>query len=51
MERDGCIDSHELLDDGVYIMCRWNVDFALVDEREKKKIQKESNELDALISK
>ena len=29
----------------------WNVDFALVDEREKNKIQKESYEFGALISK
>jgi hypothetical protein len=29
----------------------WNVDFALVDERAKNRLQKESNEFDALISK
>ena len=29
----------------------WNVDFALVDERGKNKMQEESNELGALISK
>jgi hypothetical protein len=29
----------------------WNVDFALVDEREKNRMREESNELGALISK
>jgi hypothetical protein len=29
----------------------WNVDFALVDERGKSRMQKESDELGALISK
>ena len=29
----------------------WNVDFALIDEREKNRMQKESYELGALISK
>ena len=29
----------------------WNVDFALVDEREKNRMQEESHELGALISK
>jgi hypothetical protein len=29
----------------------WNVDFALVDEREKNKMQEESHELATLISK
>ena len=29
----------------------WNVDFAMVDEREKNKMQKESYELGALTSK
>jgi hypothetical protein len=29
----------------------WNVDFALVDGREKNRLQKESDELGALISK
>ena len=43
-------NSHELLEDGAYIHATWNVDFALVDEREKKKNQEESYELGALIS-
>ena len=30
---------------------QWNVDFALVDEREKNRMQEESHELGALISK
>ena len=29
----------------------WNVNFALVDERERNKMQEKSNELGALISK
>jgi hypothetical protein len=29
----------------------WNVDFALVDEREKNRMREESEELGALISK
>ena len=29
----------------------WNVDFALVDEREKNRMQEESDELGALLSK
>jgi hypothetical protein len=29
----------------------WNVDFALIDEREKNRMQEESDELHALISK
>jgi hypothetical protein len=29
----------------------WNVDFALVDERKKNKMQEESDKLGALISK
>ena len=29
----------------------WNVDFALVDEREKNRLQEESHELGAMISK
>jgi hypothetical protein len=29
----------------------WNVDFSLVDEREKNRMQEESYELGALISK
>ena len=47
----GCIDSHELLEDGAYILVTWNVDFALVDEREKNRMQEESYKLGALISK
>jgi hypothetical protein len=30
---------------------QWNVDFALVDEREKNRMREESHELGALISK
>jgi hypothetical protein len=30
---------------------QWNVDFSLVDEREKNKMREESHELGALISK
>jgi hypothetical protein len=30
---------------------RWNVEFALVDEREKNRMQEEPNELGDLISK
>ena len=33
------------------LLATWNVDFALLDEREKNRMQKESNELGALISK
>ena len=33
------------------LLVTWNVDFALVDEREKNRMQKESYELGALISK
>jgi hypothetical protein len=33
------------------LLATWNVDFALVDEREKNKMREESNELGALISK
>ena len=29
----------------------WNVDFALVDEREESRMQEKSDELDAMISK
>jgi hypothetical protein len=32
-------------------LIQWNVDFALVDEREKNKMREESHELGALISK
>jgi hypothetical protein len=30
---------------------QWNVDFALVDEREKNEMREESHELGALVSK
>ena len=33
------------------LLATWNVDFALVDERETNKMQEESNELGAMISK
>ena len=33
------------------LLATWNVDFAVVDEREKNRMQEESNELGALISK
>ena len=33
------------------LLATWNVDFALVEEREKNRMQKESDELGALISK
>ena len=33
------------------LFATWNVDFALVDEREKNRMQEESYELAALISK
>ena len=33
------------------LLATWNADFALVDEREKNKMQEESDELGALISK
>jgi hypothetical protein len=33
------------------ILPTWNVDFALVDEREKDRMQEELDELGALISK
>ena len=33
------------------LLATWNVDFALVDEREKNKMREESDELGALISK
>ena len=35
----------------LYSPIQWNVDFALVDEREKNKMREESHELGALISK
>ena len=33
------------------VLATWNVDFALVDEREKNRVREESDELCALISK
>jgi hypothetical protein len=33
------------------LLATWNVDFSLVDEREKNRMREESNELGALISK
>ena len=33
------------------LLATWNVDFALVDERETNKMQEEPNELGAMISK
>ena len=50
MELVGCTNCHELLEDGACIPATWNVDFALVDEREKKRNQEGSDELGALIS-
>jgi hypothetical protein len=35
----------------VYYLATWIVDFALVDEREKNRLQEELDELGALISK
>ena len=40
-----------MLEDGAYIPTTRNVVFALVDEREKNKMQEESDELGAMISK